>query len=212
MNERRKPAQAEPVGHFIQTSPGNWDQAAALYASQPGVVPLYLGPSCAEAAQTALPTDDDFTDKAERMLSELVDKIMPGLDTGDLLADAVTASRALDAVLSTVEQSGEAVDEKIEAIIACLGDDAATLRNRNPEDEMAANMDEAARLLSALAHSRPAREQSAVDAERYNELKRSVAIVQAEKWEWHAEDDYEGTEQISLDDRLDAARNPTKES
>lgn len=154
MNERRKPAQAEPVGHFIQTSPGNWEQAAALYASQPGVVPLYLGPSSAVSTRPALPTDDGFTDKAERMLAELVDKIMPGLDTGDLLADAVTASRALDAGRSTVEPPGEAVDEKIEAVIACLGDDAATLRDRNPEDEMATNMDEAARLLSALAQAR----------------------------------------------------------
>lgn len=32
----------------------------------------------------------------ERALAELVDKIMPGLDTGDLLADAATASKALD--------------------------------------------------------------------------------------------------------------------
>lgn len=154
MNKRTKPAQAEPVGHFIQTSPGNWEQAAALYASQPGVVPLYLGPPSDGAAQPALPTDDGFCDKAERMLAELVDKIMPGLDTGDLLADAVTASRALDATFSPAEQSGEAVDEKIEAVTACLGDDAATLRDRNPEDEMAANMDEAARLLSALARAR----------------------------------------------------------
>lgn len=33
----------------------------------------------------------------ESALAELVDKIMPGLDTGDLLADAATASKALDA-------------------------------------------------------------------------------------------------------------------
>lgn len=42
-------------------------------------------------------------------------------------------------------------DNEIEAIIACLGDDAATLRDRNPECEMAANMDKAAKLLEPLA-------------------------------------------------------------
>lgn len=38
-----------------------------------------------------------LSDKLERALSELVDKIMPGLDTGDIIADARTASSALDA-------------------------------------------------------------------------------------------------------------------
>jgi hypothetical protein len=61
------------------------------------------------------------------------------------------ARTALTANLSQPQPvaQGEAVDEDIESVIACLGDDAATLRDRNPEDEMAANMDEAARLLSA---------------------------------------------------------------
>jgi len=31
----------EAVGYFIETSPGNWEQAAKLYAGQPGVVPLF---------------------------------------------------------------------------------------------------------------------------------------------------------------------------
>lgn len=35
-------------------------------------------------------------DAMERALSELVDKIVPGLDTGDLVADAATASKSLD--------------------------------------------------------------------------------------------------------------------
>ena len=35
-------------------------------------------------------------DAMERALTELVEKIVPGLDTGDLLADARTASKALD--------------------------------------------------------------------------------------------------------------------
>ena len=50
--------------------------------------------------------------------------------------------------------STPADDNEIEAIIACLGDDAATLRDSNPECEMAANMDKAARLLEPLARLR----------------------------------------------------------
>lgn len=41
--------------------------------------------------------------------------------------------------------------EDIEAIVACLGDDAAALRADNPEDERAANMDAAAALIERLA-------------------------------------------------------------
>lgn len=36
---------------------------------------------------------------------------------------------------------------ELEEVIACLGDDAAQLREENPEDERAANMDRAAALL-----------------------------------------------------------------
>ena len=37
---------------------------------------------------------------------------------------------------------------EIESVVACLGDDAARLREQNPDDEMASNMDDAARLLA----------------------------------------------------------------
>lgn len=49
------------------------------------------------------------------------------------------------------QAAGAAEREEIEAVIACLGDDAAALRDENPEDERAANMDRAAELLEALA-------------------------------------------------------------
>lgn len=51
------------------------------------------------AAQPAAPVAKpagDASDKLERALSELVDKIVPGLDSGDILADARTASKAID--------------------------------------------------------------------------------------------------------------------
>lgn len=45
--------------------------------------------------------------------------------------------------------------EEIEAVIACLGDDAAQLRDENPEDERADNMDHAATLLERLLATQP---------------------------------------------------------
>ncbi|WP_186191073.1 hypothetical protein [Burkholderia gladioli] len=52
-----------------------------------------------------------------------------------------------------VAADGVSEDEpsEIEQVIACLGDDAAKLRDANPDDEMADNMDAAARLLSERA-------------------------------------------------------------
>ena len=44
----------------------------------------------------------------------------------------------------------EAEIDELEAVIACLGDDAALLRRENPYCEMAANMDEAADMLEKL--------------------------------------------------------------
>lgn len=41
-------------------------------------------------------------------------------------------------------------DEEADAVIACLGDDAAKLREDDPECEIAANMEAAAAMLEAL--------------------------------------------------------------
>lgn len=60
---------------------------------------------------------DDFSDKSHRALAELVDKIAPGLDSGDILSDAETASRMLDGRLS---------EPRIEAAFG-LGQVAVTL-------------------------------------------------------------------------------------
>jgi hypothetical protein len=40
--------------------------------------------------------------------------------------------------------------EEIESLVACLGDDAAQLRDENPEDERAQTMDDAAEMLQRL--------------------------------------------------------------
>ncbi|MGG2044065.1 hypothetical protein [Burkholderia gladioli] len=52
-----------------------------------------------------------------------------------------------------IAADGSPEDEpsEIEQVIACLGDDAAQLRDANPDDEMADNMESAARLLAERA-------------------------------------------------------------
>lgn len=58
--------------------------------------------------------------------------------------------------------------EEVEAIVACLGDDAAQLRDENPEDERAGNMDEAASLLERL--ERANRQLHELGCKMYDEL------------------------------------------
>ena len=48
------------------------------------------------------------------------------------------------------EQAARDEIDECEAVIACLGDDAALLRKENPDCEIAANMDAAADLLEKL--------------------------------------------------------------
>lgn len=70
--------------------------------------------------------------------------------------DALDATIRDDGPLPFDEQrlemydGGDPPSEEVEAIIACLGDDAAQLRQENPEDERAANMSEAAEMLARL--------------------------------------------------------------
>lgn len=45
--------------------------------------------------------------------------------------------------------------EDVEAVVACLGDDAAQLREENSEDERAANMDRAASILTWMLLTHP---------------------------------------------------------
>jgi hypothetical protein len=60
--------------------------------------------------------------------------------------------------------------EEVEAVVACLGDDAAQLREQNDEDERAANMDEAASLLIRL--ERANRQLHEMGCTMYAELER----------------------------------------
>lgn len=65
-------------------------------------------------------------------------------------------ARHVDEVLDVIEAqllpqlvASDDHENSPEAVVACLGDDAAALRHENPEDERAANMETAARLIRA---------------------------------------------------------------
>ncbi|WP_186211126.1 DUF6197 family protein [Burkholderia gladioli] len=66
--------------------------------------------------------------------------------------------KAIHGAMPKVDADGAPADEpsEVEQVIACLGDDAAKLREANPDDEMADNMEAAARLLSERAALSPA--------------------------------------------------------
>ena len=53
--------------------------------------------------------------------------------------------------------------DEVEAVVACLGDDAALLRQQNPECEIAANMEAAAQLLEKLRAGNAEMAQRALD-------------------------------------------------
>jgi hypothetical protein len=67
--------------------------------------------------------------------------------------DAAAALRALLAQLQAGETARPQTWDRddIEAVISCLGDDAAQLRDENQEDERADNMDRAASMLTVFA-------------------------------------------------------------
>jgi len=61
-------------------------------------------------------------DAMERALTELVEKIVPGLDTGDLLADARTASKALDRAqpAASAEPEQYKTDDELGGVLAAI--------------------------------------------------------------------------------------------
>ena len=77
--------------------------------------------------------------------------------TFDQLRNLYDQGRAAPTEPSKPEQADAPSEdrEEIEAVIACLGDDAAQLRDENPEDERADNMDKAADLLGRLLATTP---------------------------------------------------------
>lgn len=88
----------------------------------------------------------------EEALRNFTDGCSLSVDAGAIARAALSKPRPNTA---EGEALSEADREELEAVIACLGDDAATLREQNPECEMAANMDRAAELLAAAKEPSP---------------------------------------------------------
>ncbi|MDN7495037.1 hypothetical protein QZM89_07550 [Burkholderia gladioli] len=61
--------------------------------------------------------------------------------------DAIAQNYQSGLMATAGERAAQSEPSEIEQVIACLGDDAAKLREANPDDEMADNMDAAARML-----------------------------------------------------------------
>ncbi|WP_257827208.1 UPF0175 family protein [Burkholderia glumae] len=103
-------------------------QAVAAPVAEPANVDLAL---IVAALEHSKPTHDHYPEARERHRK------------------ALESARSLVAGDQAVAADGAATDEpsEIEQVIACLGDDAAKLRDANPDDEMADNMEAAARML-----------------------------------------------------------------
>ncbi|WP_186251701.1 hypothetical protein [Burkholderia gladioli] len=112
----------------------------------------------AAAAPVAEPAPDPLRRRVERLLVEL--HAEGRLSEGQCVRvldipreDWRELAEFLSSATQAVAADGAPADEpsEVEQVIACLGDDAAKLREANPNDEMADNMDAAARLLSERA-------------------------------------------------------------
>ena len=80
----------------------------------------YTEPTANSAEGKVVPDD---CGKIERALAELVDKIVPGLETGDLLKDALTASHALDKLVTFVENVASPMSEPLNSAVGCATKD-----------------------------------------------------------------------------------------
>lgn len=105
----------------------------------------------------------------------------------------------------------EMIEMDLEAILACMGDDAATLRNENPEDEIADTLDLAAKLLEAAAEQ--AAEVTRLDAlvaefktdvQRYRYLTANYAPELLAHFRGHNETPYVAAIEV-IDAAIDAA-------
>jgi hypothetical protein len=106
--------------------------------------PVYF--AAAPAAPAVAPARDELASMTRMFHAACADlgaiNEALGLDPNDGgAAPIIAAIQALQ---------GRPLPEDVEIVVSCLGDDAAKLREANPDDEMADNMDEAVRLLNGL--------------------------------------------------------------
>ncbi|MGS1020305.1 hypothetical protein [Burkholderia glumae] len=112
----------------------------------------------APAAPVAEPAPDPLRRRVERLLVELhaEGRLSEGqcakmLDISRVDWRELAEFLSPDAQAVAADGAPEDEPSEIEQVIACLGDDAAQLRDANPDDEMADNMEAAARMLSERA-------------------------------------------------------------
>lgn len=94
-------------------------------------------------------------------LLEQINRMLPGYHWNDspieVISDLINErDEARASSPNAAGAEGEDEPTEIEQVIACLGDDAATLRHSDEYVEMADNMEAAARLLESLAEDRDA--------------------------------------------------------
>lgn len=111
----------------------------------------------APAAPAVAPASDDLVSMTRMFHAACADlgaiNEALGLDPND--------GGAAPIIAAIRDLQGRPLPENVEIVVSCLGDDAIKLREANPDDEMADNMDEAVRLLNGLAIAPAQAEQQA---------------------------------------------------
>lgn len=80
----------------------------------------------------------------------------PDVNAIHFCGSPLQVAKAIRGVLDDAPQAPAFDREGVEAVAACLGDDAAQLRQKNDEDERADNMDRAASMLMWMLLTHPA--------------------------------------------------------
>lgn len=166
-----------PDAYEVMVNCRHCDGEGTLYAAYTGVVrelakkhqaylkacgELYFAKYAAHTPPTA-PAQDAQGDELLRDLEALMN------NNRITVSESTLVWRAMQRIAAAATPSPQAAtagaepgwtQEEIEEVIACLGDDAAQLRDQNPEDERADNMDRAACMVQvfsdALRASTPA--------------------------------------------------------
>jgi hypothetical protein len=93
---------------------------------------------------------------AIQTVQAMLDRLLGAASNAGMFPDEWPEIAAGQRLLAQLQAGGAARPQTwdrddIEAVISCLGDDAAQLRDENPEDERADNMDRAASMLTVFA-------------------------------------------------------------
>ncbi len=156
----------EPTDEMVESGHAEYERALIGNRKDIGVAFLRRWAAmldAAPAAPVAEPAPDPLRRRVERLLVEL--HAEGRLSEGQcvrVLDIPREDWRELAEFLSSATQAGAAdgapadKPSEVEQVIECLGDDAAKLREANPDDEMADNMEAAARMLSERVAVSPA--------------------------------------------------------